>query len=48
MQWIVALFLTLNRILGIDTDVAPLFCADRITLELRATDTKSGCFESER
>lgn len=48
MQWIVALFLTLNQILGIDTDVAPLFCADRITLELRATDTKSGCFESER
>jgi len=44
----IALFLTLNQMLGIDADAAFLYCADRITLELRATDTKSGCLDSER
>jgi hypothetical protein len=48
MQIGIALFLTLNQALGINVDTAPLLCADRITLELRATDTAAGCLENER
>jgi len=48
MQIGIALFLTLNHALGINVDALPLYCADRITLELRETDSDSGCLASER
>lgn len=46
MHLVIALFLTLNEVLGIDA--TPLFCVDRVTFELRETETTSGCLESER
>lgn len=48
MQIGIVLFLTLNHALGINLDTTPLFCADRITLELRASDSQTGCLPAER
>ena len=48
MNFTVLLFLTLTQILGLSDSKAPLFCADRTTLELRDSTIREGCFKTER
>lgn len=48
-MWMVAvLFITLTQALGIADPSTPLYCAERTTLSLRESDTKSGCLPNER
>lgn len=48
MNFAVALFLTLTQVLGLSDGKAPLFCADRTTLELRESTIRESCLKTER
>ena len=48
MHLVVALFLTVSQLLGLESPAKPLYCADRETFALRASDTKQSCLPSER
>lgn len=48
MHLAVVLFLTLSQVLGIAPVSKPLFCADRVSLTLRISDTTTGCAINER
>ena len=48
MHLAVALFLTVSQLLGLESEPKPLFCADRVTFTLRASDTEEGCLPTER
>lgn len=48
VTFVVALFLTLTRVLGLEEGSYPLFCADHATLQLRESTTREGCLATER